>query len=158
MGNIQTTDLLIATNGVIHLYSKTDGTYLYIYIYGNLTVDGDISGNLRDITKDMVGLSIVDGTNYMSIPLRCTSTAVREDRIQDLRIVRPARCQLCYRRMPDARGVRGPSHTPRCVLALLLHLRKLVTWMRPWIVVAHAVLEMGLEPTISSLGGRRLIH
>ena len=37
-------------------------------------------------------------------PLRCTSTAVSEDRTHDLRIMRPTRCQLRYHRMQDARG------------------------------------------------------
>ena len=51
MGTIQTTDLMIANNGVMNLYSNTDGTR----IYGNLTVDGVINGYVNNIDKDMVG-------------------------------------------------------------------------------------------------------
>ena len=65
MGTIQTTDLMIAKNGVINLYSNTDGTH----IYGDLIVDGNISGNIDNITKDMVGLSNVDNTSDLLKPI-----------------------------------------------------------------------------------------
>ena len=32
MGTIQTIDLMIAKNGVIHFYSNKDGTHIYIYM------------------------------------------------------------------------------------------------------------------------------
>jgi len=71
MGTIQTTDLMIAKNGVINLYSNTDGTH----IYGDLIVDGNISGNIDNITKDMVGLGNVDNTSDLSKPISTATQA-----------------------------------------------------------------------------------
>ena len=75
MGTIQTTDLMIAKNGVIKLYSNTDGTH----IYGDLIVDGNISGNISgnidNITKDMVGLGNVDNTSDLSKPISTATQA-----------------------------------------------------------------------------------
>ena len=45
LGTIQTTDLMVAKNGVMQLYADFTGTHMY----GNLTVDGNIiNSNLTD--------------------------------------------------------------------------------------------------------------
>ena len=41
IGTVQATDLMIAKNGVMKLYSDVSGTH----IYGDITVDGDITNN-----------------------------------------------------------------------------------------------------------------
>ena len=51
IGTAQATDLMIAKNGVMKLYSDISGTH----IYGDILVDGNITSNNRPDQLDLKG-------------------------------------------------------------------------------------------------------